>query len=207
MCCGHWSAESATNPLTRIAAAIYCERPGQKAILIGKGGAKLKEIGAGARKEIESLLGTRVYLELHAKVKGRWRESQPFVEGLDWRRQLEDLEAKKREEQARCRQNRIVTVTGTIWRVRFWGRIRVCVFGRYARPGRGCRRDGRASTGRGEESLRSWWRRSCGDFARARMRTQAGKRRRERRITGRSGDVNGACGAWRSIYPSKSAAM
>ena len=51
-------------PLTRIAAAIYCEREGQKAILIGKGGAKLKEIGTGARKQIESLLGTRVYLEL-----------------------------------------------------------------------------------------------------------------------------------------------
>ncbi len=82
---------SATNPLTRIAAAIYCERPGQKAILIGKGGSKLKEIGAGARKEIESLLGTRVYLELHVKVKDRWRESQPFVEGLDWRRQLEEM--------------------------------------------------------------------------------------------------------------------
>lgn len=85
-------AVSQTNPLTRIAAAIFCERPGQKAILIGKGGAKLKEIGAGARKEIESLLGTRVYLELHVKVKDRWRESQGFVEGLDWRRQLEDLE-------------------------------------------------------------------------------------------------------------------
>lgn len=85
-------AVSATNPLTRIAAAIYCERPGQKAILIGKGGAKLKEIGASARKEIEGLLGTRVYLELHVKVKDRWRESQGFVEGLDWRRQLEDLE-------------------------------------------------------------------------------------------------------------------
>lgn len=83
---------SEKNPLTRIAAAIYCERPGQKAILIGKGGAKLKEIGAGARKEIESLLGTRVYLELHVKVKDRWRESQPFVEGLDWRRQLEEME-------------------------------------------------------------------------------------------------------------------
>ena len=82
---------SEKNPLTRIAAAIYCERPGQKAILIGKRGAKLKEIGAGARKEIESLLGTRVYLELHVKVKDRWRESQGFVEGLDWRRQLEDL--------------------------------------------------------------------------------------------------------------------
>ena len=89
---------SEKNPLTRIAAAIYCERPGQKAILIGKGGSKLKEIGAGARKQIESLLGTRVYLELHVKVKDRWRESQPFVEGLDWRRQLEELGAKDREE-------------------------------------------------------------------------------------------------------------
>lgn len=78
-------------PLTRIAAAIYCEREGQKAILIGKGGAKLKEIGTGARKQIESLLGTRVYLELHVIVEPGWRESHSFVESLDWRRQLERL--------------------------------------------------------------------------------------------------------------------
>jgi len=78
-------------PLTRIAAAIYCERDGQKAILIGKGGAKLKEIGTGARKQIESLLGTRVYLELHVIVEPGWRESQAFVESLDWRNQLERL--------------------------------------------------------------------------------------------------------------------
>ena len=58
-------------PLTRIAAAIYCERDGQKAILIGKGGSKLKEIGTGARKQIESLLGTRVFLELHVIVEPR----------------------------------------------------------------------------------------------------------------------------------------
>jgi GTPase len=78
-------------PLTRIAAAIYCERTGQKAILIGKGGAKLKEIGTGARKQIESLLGTRVYLELHVIVEPGWRESRSFVESLDWRNQLEKL--------------------------------------------------------------------------------------------------------------------
>jgi GTP-binding protein Era len=78
-------------PLTRIAAAIYCEREGQKAILIGKGGAKLKEIGTGARKQIESLLGTRVYLELHVIVEPNWRESRPFVDSLDWRNQLEKL--------------------------------------------------------------------------------------------------------------------
>ncbi len=78
-------------PLTRIAAAIYCERNGQKAILIGKGGSKLKEIGAGARIKIESLLGTRVYLELHVIVEPGWRESKSFVESLDWRNQLERL--------------------------------------------------------------------------------------------------------------------
>jgi GTPase len=78
-------------PLTRIAAAIYCERDGQKAILIGKGGVKLKEIGTGARRKIESLLGTRVYLELHVIVEPNWRESKSFVESLDWRNQLERL--------------------------------------------------------------------------------------------------------------------
>ena len=82
----------AKSPLTRIAAAIYCERQGQKAILIGKGGSKLKAIGTGARKEIESLLGTRVFLELHVIVKENWRESRGFVESLDWRRQLEDMD-------------------------------------------------------------------------------------------------------------------
>ena len=79
------------SPLTRIAAAIYCERDGQKAILIGKGGSKLKAIGAGARRKIESLLGTRVYLELHIIVEPRWRESSAFVQSLDWRNQLDRL--------------------------------------------------------------------------------------------------------------------
>jgi GTP-binding protein Era len=84
-------AVPARPPLTRIAAAIYCERDGQKAILIGKGGAKLKEIGTEARRKIESLLGTRVYLELYVIVEPNWRESKSFVEGLDWRNQLERL--------------------------------------------------------------------------------------------------------------------
>lgn len=78
-------------PLTRIAAAIYCERQGQKAILIGKGGSKLRDIGTAARKQIESLLGTRVFLELHVIVEPGWRESRAFVESLDWRNQLESL--------------------------------------------------------------------------------------------------------------------
>ncbi|MDR3724376.1 MAG: GTPase Era [Terracidiphilus sp.] len=78
-------------PLTRIAAAIYCERTGQKAILIGKGGLKLKDIGTRARKQIEALLGTRVYLELHVIVEENWRESKSFIEQLDWRNELSRL--------------------------------------------------------------------------------------------------------------------
>ena len=84
-------------PLTRIAAAIHCERTGQKAILIGKGGAMLKQIGAAARMEIEGLLGTRVYLELFVKVAEDWRGSRAFLDSLDWRQQLEDLGSKQKE--------------------------------------------------------------------------------------------------------------
>lgn len=77
--------------LTRIAAAIYCEREGQKAIVIGKGGQMLKKIGSAARYEIEKRLGTKIFLELFVKVQPNWRDSRGFVESLDWRRQLEDL--------------------------------------------------------------------------------------------------------------------
>lgn len=80
--------------LTRIAAAIYCEREGQKAILIGRRGEMLKKIGMAARLEIERMLGTKVFLELFVKVKPNWRESREFVEELDWRKQLEHLIAK-----------------------------------------------------------------------------------------------------------------
>jgi GTP-binding protein Era len=81
----------ARSPLTRIAAAIYCERSGQKAILIGKGGSKLKAIGTSARLQIESLIGTRVFLELQVIVEPGWRESKAFVESLDWHNQIERL--------------------------------------------------------------------------------------------------------------------
>ncbi|HEY7405051.1 MAG TPA: GTPase Era [Candidatus Angelobacter sp.] len=77
--------------LTRIAAAIYCERDGQKAILIGKGGEKLKQMGTAARQELEKRLNKKVFLELFVKVKPGWRQSAAFVEELDWRRQLENL--------------------------------------------------------------------------------------------------------------------
>src|SRR6185312_2360658 len=86
-------------PVTKIAATIYCERAGQKAILIGKQGAMLKQIGTAARKEIESLLSTSVFLELFVKVQREWRSSRGFVEELDWRRELQDIAAKQQADE------------------------------------------------------------------------------------------------------------
>src|SRR5712691_1014110 len=80
--------------LARISATIYAEREGQKAILIGKGGQMLKKIGTAARLQIEKTLGTKVFLELFVKVRANWRESREFVDGLDWRRELERLVGK-----------------------------------------------------------------------------------------------------------------
>jgi len=77
--------------LTRIAAAIYCEREGQKRILIGKQAQMLKKIGTAARLQIEKMVGTRVFLDLFVKVNPDWRQSHSFIEELDWRRQLELL--------------------------------------------------------------------------------------------------------------------
>ena len=74
--------------LVRISAAIYCEREGQKAILIGKGGEKLKAVGTAARQELERRVDKKVFLELFVKVKPGWRQSSAFVEELDWRRQI-----------------------------------------------------------------------------------------------------------------------
>jgi GTP-binding protein Era len=88
-----------TEKLNRIAAAIYCEREGQKGILIGKRGERLKEIGTAARLELERLLGKKIFLELFVKVKSGWRQSAAFVEELDWRRQIENLQQAEVSEQ------------------------------------------------------------------------------------------------------------
>jgi GTP-binding protein Era len=74
--------------MVRIAATIYCDRDGQKAILLGKGGQMLKKIGTSARIDIEKMVGRKVFLELFVKVQPGWRESRQFVQELDWRRQL-----------------------------------------------------------------------------------------------------------------------
>jgi GTP-binding protein Era len=59
--------------LTRIFADLYVERPSQKAIVIGHRGTRLREVGTRARAQIEELLGTRVYLDLHVRVAKDWQ--------------------------------------------------------------------------------------------------------------------------------------
>jgi len=77
--------------LIRMRATLYVEREGQKGILIGKAGATAKKIGTEARKELEEILGTRVFLEIFVKVQPNWRQNAALVRQLDWRRQLEQI--------------------------------------------------------------------------------------------------------------------
>ena len=60
-------------PLTDIHAFLYVERPSQKAIVIGKGGARLRDVGSRARTQIEAILGTKVFLDLRVKVAKEWQ--------------------------------------------------------------------------------------------------------------------------------------
>lgn len=68
-----------------IQATINVERSSQKGILIGKNGAMLKEIGIRARKDIELLLGNKVYLELWVKVQKNWRDKQVYLKDFGYR--------------------------------------------------------------------------------------------------------------------------
>lgn len=77
--------------LVRIRAIVSVEREGQKGILIGRGGEKLKAIGTAAREELEEILGVKVFLEIRVKVERDWRQDPRLVQQLDWRRQFERL--------------------------------------------------------------------------------------------------------------------
>jgi GTP-binding protein Era len=80
-----------TPKLLRIEAVLNVERDSQKKILIGHKGEMIKKIGTEARKELEALLDTRIYLGLFVKVVPDWRESPQKVRELDWHFQLEGL--------------------------------------------------------------------------------------------------------------------
>jgi GTP-binding protein Era len=69
--------------ITHVGASIIVERESQKPILIGKKGAMLKEVGTLARKEIEGLIGGRVFLELFVKVREHWRDNPARLREFD----------------------------------------------------------------------------------------------------------------------------
>ncbi|WDF83789.1 GTPase Era [Lacticaseibacillus pabuli] len=68
----------------QIEANIYVERPGQKGILIGKGGSMLKQIGIKSRLDIERLLGEKVNLKLWVKVQKNWRDNDAYLRALGY---------------------------------------------------------------------------------------------------------------------------
>jgi GTP-binding protein Era len=77
--------------LLRIHATLHVERDSQKKILIGHKGEMLKKIGTAARKELETLLGRKIFLAMFVKVVPDWRENPQKVRELDWHTQLEAL--------------------------------------------------------------------------------------------------------------------
>ncbi|MBX4293741.1 KH domain-containing protein, partial [Mycobacterium tuberculosis] len=60
-------------------ATVYVERQSQKAIVLGKGGSRMREVGTQARAGIEQLLGTKVYLDLHVKVLKEWQRDPKML--------------------------------------------------------------------------------------------------------------------------------
>ncbi len=72
-------------PLVRISALIYVMRKTQKAIIIGKQGAAIKKLGTEARKAIETFLESKVFLELHVKVRDKWRDDEKALKGFGYK--------------------------------------------------------------------------------------------------------------------------
>ncbi len=68
--------------LIDVHAELYVERPSQKAIVIGTQGARLKDVGTRARKQIEALLGSRVYLDLHVRIAKDWQRNPKYLRRL-----------------------------------------------------------------------------------------------------------------------------
>jgi GTPase len=76
-------ADGAPNkPLLDVFASVIVERDSQKGILIGHRGSRLREIGAGARQQIEALLGTPIYLDLRVKVLKEWQRNPKHLNRL-----------------------------------------------------------------------------------------------------------------------------
>lgn len=70
--------------LIEIEAVIYVERESQKGIIVGRGGKMIKEIGIRARKEIEPILGNKIFLDLRVKVEKNWSKNTDFINKLEY---------------------------------------------------------------------------------------------------------------------------
>jgi GTPase len=79
---GTGDADKGRPPLLDVRVNLFVERESQKAIVIGKGGSRLREVGTTARQGIEKLLGTRVYLDLHGKVAKDWQRDPKQLQRL-----------------------------------------------------------------------------------------------------------------------------
>lgn len=77
-----------TPKIIRVTATVFVEKEGQKAIVIGQGGAMIKKIGTEARLELEKFFEQKFYLELFVKVRPNWRENIEFLNELDWRKMI-----------------------------------------------------------------------------------------------------------------------
>ena len=79
--------EPATDGITNIYCTILVDRESQKPIVVGRAGSMIKQIGTIARKELEQYLETRVFLDLHVKVRSEWRDDERLLDEMGMRRE------------------------------------------------------------------------------------------------------------------------
>jgi GTP-binding protein Era len=75
--------ETDASGITKVYCSILVERESQKPIVVGKGGAMIKEIGTAARAEMEHQLERRIFLDLHVKVKAEWRDNERLLDDIE----------------------------------------------------------------------------------------------------------------------------
>lgn len=81
-----WEEPPAEGGLTRIFASILVDRESQRPIVVGSGGEMIKRIGSEARQDLETMLGGRVFLDLHVKVRADWREDERLLDEMGLKR-------------------------------------------------------------------------------------------------------------------------
>lgn len=81
-----WKKEGETRPLTHVRASIFVEKDNHRKIIIGRRGSLIKQVGIEARREIEDYVGHKVYLDLHVKVRERWRDSEDVLNLIEGQR-------------------------------------------------------------------------------------------------------------------------